>query len=167
MSKFSCSWWRPITVTIGSVASMQMSCCIFTCWAWSWTFLWCHRTCVYSICLLLLWRIVQNVTNKLHANHCACEIFLTLRRSFWGCQELYHCKKKVGCFNLRMVTLVADKLERQWLREVYFGMEDWRFTQDAAAHFLLQPQYTNNPQNICEWVITNALQSCGKDLSCS
>ena len=36
----------------------------------------------------------------------------------------------------RVVTLVADKVERQWL---------W---------------CTDNPQNICEGVITNALQSC-------
>ena len=34
-----------------------------------------------------------------------------------------HCKKKAGCFNHRVVTLVPDKLERRWLREVYFGME--------------------------------------------
>ena len=33
-------------------------------------------------------------------------------------------QKQVGCFNHRVATLVADKLERQWLREVYFGMED-------------------------------------------
>ena len=33
-------------------------------------------------------------------------------------------------------------------------------TQDEAAQFqvVLQPQYTNNPQNICEWVTTNALK---------
>ena len=33
-------------------------------------------------------------------------------------------QKQVDCFNRRVVTLVADKLERQWLREFYFGMED-------------------------------------------
>ena len=33
-------------------------------------------------------------------------------------------QKQVGCFNRRVVTQVADKLERQWLREFYFGMED-------------------------------------------
>ena len=32
-------------------------------------------------------------------------------------------QKQVGCFNHRVVTLVADKLERQWLREVFFGVE--------------------------------------------
>ena len=32
-------------------------------------------------------------------------------------------QKHIGCFNHVVVTLVADKLERQWLREVCFGME--------------------------------------------
>ena len=32
-------------------------------------------------------------------------------------------QKQVGCFNHRVVTLVADKLERQWLQEVFFGVE--------------------------------------------
>ena len=30
----------------------------------------------------------------------------------------------------------------------------------AAARFTLQPQHTDNPQNIYEGVITNALQNC-------
>ena len=33
-------------------------------------------------------------------------------------------QKQVGCFNHRVVTLVADKLERQWLREFSFGIEE-------------------------------------------
>ena len=33
-------------------------------------------------------------------------------------------QKQVGCFNHRVVALVADKLERQWLLEVCFGVED-------------------------------------------
>jgi len=37
-------------------------------------------------------------------------------------------------------------------------------TREAAAQFILQPQYTDNPQNICEDLITNALQSCSKEL---
>ena len=32
-------------------------------------------------------------------------------------------QKQVGCFNHIVVTLVADKLERQWLQEVCFGMD--------------------------------------------
>jgi len=35
-----------------------------------------------------------------------------------------------------------------------------KVTQKAAAQFILQPQCTDNFQNICERVITNALQSC-------
>ena len=38
--------------------------------------------------------------------------------------------------------------------------------REASAQFLLQPQYTDSPQNICEGVITNALQSCSKELLC-
>ena len=39
-------------------------------------------------------------------------------------------------------------------------------THEAAAQFILQPQYnTDNPQNICEGVITNAFQSCSKENS--
>ena len=34
----------------------------------------------------------------------------------------------------------------------------------ATAQFIVQPQYTNNPQNIYEGVITNALQSCSKEV---
>ena len=33
-------------------------------------------------------------------------------------------QKQVGCFNHRVVALVADKLERQWLLEVRFDVED-------------------------------------------
>ena len=32
-------------------------------------------------------------------------------------------QKQVGCLNHRVVTMVADKLKRQWLPEVFFGME--------------------------------------------
>ena len=56
-----------------------------------------------------------------------------------------------------MVILVAYKLERQ----VYFNMRDnlLKATRGAAVQFTLQPQYTDNPQNICEGVITNAPSS--------
>ena len=33
-------------------------------------------------------------------------------------------------------------------------------TKEAAAQFILQPQFHDNPQYICEWVIAIALQSC-------
>ena len=35
------------------------------------------------------------------------------------------------------------------------------------AQFILQPQYTDIPWNICERVITNALPSCSEELACS
>ena len=48
--------------------------------------------------------------------------------------------------------MVADKLKRQWLWEVCFGIRDrlQKVTQGGAiAKFILQPQYTHNPHNIC------------------
>ena len=43
-------------------------------------------------------------------------------------------------------------------------MEDYLYkaTGESAAQFILQPQYMDNPQNICERVIINA--SCSKEL---
>ena len=38
-----------------------------------------------------------------------------------------------------------------------------KLTREAAGQFILQPQYTDNPQNICDGVITNALPSCSKE----
>ena len=38
--------------------------------------------------------------------------------------EIAHTAKQVGCFNHRVVALVADKLERQWSLEVWFDVED-------------------------------------------
>ena len=38
--------------------------------------------------------------------------------------NLYTLQKQVGCFDHRVVALVADKLERQWLLEVCFDVED-------------------------------------------
>ena len=55
-------------------------------------------------------------------------------------------QKQAGCFNHGMVTMVTDKLERQWLQEVCFGIVDYlgKVTQEAAAQFIIQPQYTDN-----------------------
>ena len=53
------------------------------------------------------------------------------------------------------------------VHEVSFWYWKLIATQLAAGHFLLQPQYTDNPQKICEGVTTNALQSCSKELFCS
>ena len=38
-----------------------------------------------------------------------------------------------------------------------------KVTREAPAQFILQLQYTDNPQNICEGVVTNALQICSKE----
>ena len=51
-------------------------------------------------------------------------------------------------------------LRSQWLWEANCKKE----TEKAAAQFILQPQYTDNCQNICEGVIINALQSYSKEL---
>ena len=42
-----------------------------------------------------------------------------------------------------------------------------REVEEEAAQFILQPQYLNYSQNICEGVITNALESCSKKFPCS
>ena len=42
----------------------------------------------------------------------------------WQGQKLHTLQKQVGCFNHKVVILVADKLERQWLWKVCFGVED-------------------------------------------
>ena len=34
-------------------------------------------------------------------------------------------QKQIGCFNHRVVTLVADKPKRQWLCTIYFA-DNWR-----------------------------------------
>ena len=60
-------------------------------------------------------------------------------------------------FNHRVVTLVMRG---------FFGMETklHKAAPEAAVQFTLQPQYTDNPQNIYKGVITNALQNCRKEL---
>ena len=42
----------------------------------------------------------------------------------WCLTVYYTLQKQIGCFNHRVVALVADKLERQWLLEVCFDVED-------------------------------------------
>ena len=56
---------------------------------------------------------------------------------------LLAAKKHIGCFNCRVVTLVADKLKRVVM--LWYEILNAQGTQDAAAQFLLQPQYTDNP----------------------
>ena len=54
-------------------------------------------------------------------------------------------QKQVGCFNHRVVTLVADKLERQRLLEVCFDVEDYNLSS-LELHI------------ICEGVSSTAFQ---------
>ena len=53
-------------------------------------------------------------------NDGVCDPYLCLAKQ----QNTHTLQKQVGCFNHRVVTLVADKLERQWLPEVFFGMSN-------------------------------------------
>ena len=41
-----------------------------------------------------------------------------------GLADVISTLQKTSCFNHRVVALVADKLERQWLLEVCFDVED-------------------------------------------
>ena len=41
----------------------------------------------------------------------------------------YALQKQFGCFNHRVVSLVADKLEQQWLLEVHF----WQWRSQAGG----------------------------------
>ena len=77
-------------------------------------------------------------------------------------------EKTSWCFNHRVITLIANKLERQLLWEGYFGMEDYvcKAIWEGAAQFILQPHCTENPQHLRE-SLQNALQSCSKELCCS
>ena len=77
-------------------------------------------------------------------------------------------QRQAGCFNYnpRVVTLVA----KNWRDSGYVRFVQvlkTKLIQKEAAQFLLQPQYTDSFQNICEGVITNAFQSCSKELPCS
>ena len=59
-----------------------------------------------------------------------------------------HCnislQQEVGC------------LTTEWL--------PWLQTMGSRPVHLIQPQYADSPQNICEGVITNVLHSCSKEL---
>ena len=71
-------------------------------------------------------------------------------------------------------TLVAYKLEIRdsdyYSFALMYTVEDIlpEETWEAAAYqFIVQPQFLNYPQSICGGVITNALQSCSKELNAS
>ena len=78
-------------------------------------------------------------------------------------------QKQICCFDHRVVTMVVVKL---WLWDSYYGIIAFgnrkasagMCKQPGSVH-ITQPQYTDNPQNICEGIFTNALQSCCNSLT--
>jgi len=54
----------------------------------------------------------------------------------------------IGCFNGRVTTLVADKLKRHWLQEVYFGIRDY-YIRHPASELALIGSLTI-PGNMCK-----------------
>ena len=60
--------------------------------------------------------------------HCFFRLSATRVTTLWlkqrSCFYSGPVQKQGGRFNHRVVTLVADKLERQWLWEFYFGVRD-------------------------------------------
>ena len=106
--------------------------------SWECVYLLAHE--VYPVALWVVWSMV--------ADHlCTEEMQLHCSWCMWSSN---FSEKTSCCFNHRVITLIANKLERQLLWEVYFGMEDHlcKATWEGAAQFILQPQCTENPQNI-------------------
>ena len=89
---------------------------------------------------------------------------------FRSAGHIYHCKSK-------LVVLTTERLP--WLQTNWRDCNYERFALVLKTNCIRQPKgrlpsssynhntCTDNPQNICEGVITNALQSCIKELSCS
>ena len=75
----------------------------------------CYNLYSYTL-VYLLWDMVHIGTH--YETHTKILQF-AFRTVFY---RAIHCKKRTGCFNLWIVTLVADKLRRLWLWEVYAGI---------------------------------------------
>ena len=79
-------------------------------------------------------------------------------------------QKQVGCFNIRLVTMVADKLKSSgydtfalvW-KTIYLRQLTQQLPSSSYNHNILTPTV----HQLCEGVITNALQSCRKEPSCN
>ena len=69
--------------------------------------------------------------------------------------------KKFGCYNHWVVTLVEDKVRREWLWEVYFGIRGQLHKQSEPKSNLT----TDNPQNTCEGVTSTIWCLCGDYLT--
>ena len=81
----------------------------------------------------------------------------TLRTSVKG-SPVRNKNMEFNCFSNRVVTLVANKLERNYERITLVWKTNWiRQPQRQLSSSSYNSQYTDNPQNICEGVITNEL----------
>ena len=63
----------------------------------------------------------------------------------------------LSCHCERVVTLIADKLERQWFERFAFGIRDYNCKrkptgQLPSSSYNRNAPTTHNPQNICERV---------------
>ena len=67
--------------------------------------------------------------------------------------------QKHGCFNHRVVTLVADKLKKRWFnnRELYFGIEEYSCIRQPKGQL---PSSSYN-HNTLKTLITSSIPSSG------
>ena len=70
-------------------------------------------------------------------------------------------QKYVSCFHHRVVTVVADKLQRRWYWRLTIRQPNWQLPSSSYNH-----NYALTTLS-CEGVITSALSSYSKELSCS
>ena len=91
---------------------------------------------------------------KLHTSTCW-PLMRSYTRGFWSNFLGWACtslQKQVGYFNHRVVTLVADKLERQWLWVLKTNYI-WQHKRQLPSS-----SYNHNTLNICEGTICSLLQ---------
>ena len=72
------------------------------------------------------------------------EVYTIICGSSFQCPlGAFTLQNQIGCSNHRVVTLVAYKLERQWLWEVYYNWKTIRVRQTLkqTAKFISQPQH--------------------------
>ena len=61
---------------------------------------------------------------SIYYHYIVAALLATPKVSFGELVTVDTLQKQAGCFNHRVVTLVTDKLERQWLLEVCFDIVD-------------------------------------------
>ena len=125
-------------------------------------------TCLTSNACLVLSSIIERFSRC--CKHCLMSDglfnFLLTLQLFWSTWVskrricvFMHCKNKLVVLITEWLPWLLTNLRQRSL--LWYGR---LIRQEAAAH--LWPQYTDNPQNTCEGVTTNALQSCSKGVSC-